>query len=408
MGRVPAGCFFFGADELAAGVRRLLARICFQLERRLFGSTWSRPIIDATRRGGAGPRGRALFVYLALPFHLPKNHPQFGYHQSLHQALWIAEALHDAGYSVDVVDRADAAFRPQQEYDLILSHRVDNRGLEAAIGPRTIKVYLSSGANHRCRNREFRQRLQALEVRRGVTFSNQVWDVEDMPWVECCDHIVGFGNRRVMDTWSSDFQKPAHGFDNTGYFNGQSYPRDWPNARKSFIFLGSLQQIAKGLDVLLEAFSERPAASLHVFSKFRREGDFCAVYHRELFQTPNIHAHGWVNLFDRKFQRIAAECAWLIHPTCSEGSPGSVTNAMSTGLVPIISSAAGVDLHGAGFEIADCSPLAIQRMIDVAVSVDPRQLEEMSARVRKEAASRFTEGAFRSRWKAILEEIHAG
>ncbi len=48
------------------------------------------------------------------------------------------------------------------------------------------------------------------------------------------------------------------------------------------------------------------------------------AFHRELYETPNIEAIGWVDVGSERFREIANGCAALIYPSCSEGQAGSV------------------------------------------------------------------------------------
>jgi hypothetical protein len=355
---------------------------------------------------GQGATRRALFVYLTRPFHLRKDHPAFRQHQSLRQSVIIAQQLAAMGYCVDVVDIKDHSFRPAQPYDLVLSHRSDVTGLEAAFTPQTIRLYLASGTNHRVRNRRVAARLAEVKARRGCDIDAVQWDDEKMPYVESAHAIIGFGNEAVMGTWREFFHGPAYGFDNYGDFCETDFPPILPDAAHHFLFFGSRQQVSKGLDLLLEVFASRPDLHLHICSKFRSEHDFCACYHRELFQTANIHAHGWVDTGSEKFRQLARQCAFAILPSCSEGSPGSITNAITAGIIPIMSSEAGVDVADFGIPLPELTIPAIDAAVTAASNLSAARIAELRAATRAAGRARFSAEAFSCRWREILSEIH--
>jgi glycosyltransferase involved in cell wall biosynthesis len=377
-----------------------------RIEAVLSSKRRSQPVFNVNRV--ANPRGmkRALFVYLTLPFHLRPGHPMFFQHQNRKQAVLIARLLGEFGYLVDVVDITDRSFRPAGVYDLILSHRVDCAGLETAINDKTVKIYLASGTNHLWRNRNIRQRLDALAARRGRALDPVVWDIEDMPWVRNADAVVCFGNEHVVQSWREVCPGPVYGFNNYGMVTNASFSRDYAEARHHFLFFGSGQQVGKGLDLLLEVFPRHPELHLYICSRYEREKDFCECYRHELFETPNIHPCGWIDIKGARFRQLVTRCAWVVHPTCSDASTGSVINAMSAGLVPIVTREAGIDLEDFGILFADDRLETIEQTICKAAQLPAREVEILSQRTHEAAKRDFSEEAFLRRWREILTDIH--
>jgi hypothetical protein len=380
-----------------------LQRAWLALEARRLGKHWLQPVFAAA---GQGAMRRALFVYLTRPFHLREDHPAFRQHQSLRQSVIIAQQLAAMGYCVDVVDVSDRSFRPAQPYDLVLCHRSDATGLEAAFTPQTIRLYLASGTNHRVRNRRVAARLAEVKNRRGCALDAVQWDDEKMPYVESAHAIIGFGNEAVMGTWREFFHGPAYGFDNYGDFCDTDFGPPMTDAAHHFLFFGSRQQVSKGLDLLLEVFASRSDLHLHICSKFRSEPDFCACYQRELFQTANIHAHGWVDTGSKKFRNLTRQCAFTILPSCSEGSPGSITNAITAGIIPMLSSEAGVDVNGFGIPLPELTIPAIDTVVTAASNLPIERIAELRAATRAAGRARFSAEAFSRRWQEILSEVH--
>lgn len=385
----------------------LLKRIYFHLEERLLGRRRKQPVFNACGRSEPGGGRRALLVYMARPFRLPKHHPAFRHHQNLRQATQIAAVLDSFGYTVDAVDLGDRAFRPARPYDLLINHRVDYAGLEKALGPHTLKLYLWSGMNHIVHNQNQQARVQYFTQRKGHSPTDLIWDREDMPYLKIADALVGFGNEFTRASWRSVFSGPAYAFGNYSLEVPQITDRDQAAARNHFLFFGSRQQVGKGLDLLLDVFPKLPHLHLHICGRYKEEQDFCACYAQELFHTPNIHTYGFVDIGGRTFRDIVSRCGFVIHPSCSEGSPGSVINAMATGLIPIVSREAGLDVGESGFTLPDYRIGTIAELVKLVSALPADQLAACSQGILKISSERYSQGRFIERWHEIVGALVA-
>jgi hypothetical protein len=385
-----------------------LQKLLLKLEMKFKGSRLKHPVFNVNNIDDPSSKKSALLVYLSLPFHLKEGHPAFRFHQNLKQSLQIASVLGEFGYSVDVIDIHDKTFKPSRKYDLVMSHRSDISGLEEAIGNDTTLVYLSSGMNHLVHNENQRRRLEYLRTRRGFELKNLVWDDEQSPFLKKADALVGFGNRMIMDSWKRSFSGPRHGFSNYGFPAIPYVKKNWKEARRNFLFLGSGQQLGKGLDLLLEIFPNHPNLHLYICSKYKNEIDFCHYYQRELYKTKNIHPCGWIDIRGQHFLQLVGKCGFVVLPSCSEGSPGSVVNAMTAGLIPLLTREAGIDTEDFGFTFPDDRIETIESALCELAQLDADTLEQRSIATRHIAVTRFSENAFISRWREILRDIHDG
>jgi hypothetical protein len=383
----------------------LLKKVIFAIEIRVFqGRRLTRPVFNFFRRDPAS-RKRALLVYRVIPFHLGKDHPAFRYHQNFKQAMQIATVLDEAGYLVDVAEMGDRKFRAESPYDLVMSHRVDYEGLEKAIGPGTMKVYLSAGMNHIAHNRNQEIRAEYFLERKGKKLRNLPRDQEDMPFLKIADAVVGFGNDCTRNSWKSAFAGPIYNFENYSLRWLQPERRDWDSAKLNFLFFGSHLQLSKGLDITLDVFSQFKDVHLFVCSHYQKDADFCKIYDKELFHTANIHPCGWIDIGGRKFKELVAQCGFVILPSCSEASAGSVVNAMATGLIPIVTPEVGIDMDDFGFCLSD---FRVETIAEVVRSVSRMSAEELVLRSQKVldvSANRLSEEAFLKRWREIIGDL---
>ncbi len=363
-------------------------------------------IYNVNRVSEGGYNKRALLIYLVKPFLIKDDDPLFLTHQNLRQCKQIASILGEFGYVVDVVDVKDKTFKPSKHYDLVISHRVD---LEPEIFGDALKIYLFTGLNHIVHNRNVRRRFQMLHQRRRCLIQPYPIHSEDMPYVRKANVLVGFGNDVCRESWRESFEGPIYTFNNYGFREIRFIERkDFSIARKNFLFFASKGQVARGLDLLLEIFPRHPELNLYICSSFEYEKEFWRCYYREIWKTPNVHPIGWITLGSEQFCELLRKCAYVILPSCSEGSVGSVIQCMWGGLIPVVTKEANIDTGDFGITLASDSLEEIEKTILHLAGLSEDWHREHSVRTRQIAEERFSEDAFINRWREILSEILKG
>ena len=387
-------------------LRDILSELENKLKSIIKSSDYYPVVYNANKVNESNYRKRALLVYLPESFLLNEDDPEFLTHQNLRQCRQIAVLLDEFGYIVDAVHWRNIGPPWNRNYDLIVSDRADLKGVDAFFKKNAIKIFLATSDNYIVHNRLLRKRHESLTERRGTNVKVRRIFPEALPYLMKSDAIIGFGNELIMSTWKELFRGPTFPFNNYG-FNGTEFPdsKDFAAARNNFLFFASRSQVQKGLDLLLEIFPRHPHLHLYVCSGFEKEKDFCACYHKELYETSNIHPIGWVTVNGGEYDELVKKCAYVIHPTCSEGQPGSVVQCMYSGLIPIVTRAAGIDTEDFGITFLDDSLEEIERVI-VEVSQLPESWHRVrSIRTRKVAEEKYSEAAFINRWREILFEI---
>jgi glycosyltransferase involved in cell wall biosynthesis len=228
-----------------------------------------------------------------------------------------------------------------------------------------------------------------------------------MPYAVEADAIVGIGNDYTLGTWGEDSNAARYPFNNSGFPDTRFIfeSKDFGKARGNFLFFASGSQVQKGLDLLLEIFPQLPDLDLYICSSYRKEPDFCACYHKELFETPNIHPMGRIAVNGPEFYELAARCAYIIHPWCSDGQAGSVVQCMHAGLIPLVTREVGVDTEDFGGTFADDSLDEIEKVIVQVASLPETWHQQHSLQTRKIAEEKYSEAAFMKRWREILTEV---
>jgi glycosyltransferase involved in cell wall biosynthesis len=346
---------------------------------------------------------RALLIYVVAPFLLESDSPQLLRHQNSRQCRQIAALLDERGYIVDVVDVKDRRFRPSKKYNLVISNRVT----DPPFARDAVRIYLATTLYHNLHNQNLRKRHEMLYKRRKFRVELRRLYPERMPYVRKSHAIVGFGNEFIMSAWRETFRVPTYPFNNYG-FKETEFPlasKDFSMARRNFLFFASKSQMQKGLDFLLEIFPKHPDLHLYICSPFKTEKDFCTCYHRELYETLNVHPTGWVRVNGPEYDELVRLCAYVIHPSCSDGQPGSVVQCMYSGLIPLVSREAGIDTEDFGITFSDDSLEEVERVIIEVSQLPESWHRERSIRTRKIAEDKYSEEAFVERWREMLAEI---
>ncbi|MEI6437333.1 MAG: glycosyltransferase [Candidatus Omnitrophota bacterium] len=350
---------------------------------------------------------RALLIYLVNSFTRDMRDPLYRQHQNLKQCRQIVSVLDEAGYVVDVVDYRDEKFVPRRAYDLVISHRTRHPYNVALFGDKAYKVYLSSGMSHFVHNLNVMRRHAALLERRGSKLDTITLNTEDLSFLSKAQAIIGFGNDYTMGSWKAVFSGDIYPFNNYALEDTQLVldKKNFHDARKKFLFFASGPQLRKGLDLLLEAFLIRPEYDLYVCSRFQQEKDFCKLYHKELFETANIHPVGFVNMNSQRFYELCEKCAYVILPSAEEGQAGSVVQCMAAGLIPVVTPEVGIDVEGYGVRSDLNSVENIIRVLDQLVCVSDQELREQTIRTRQICDEQYSEPAFINRWRKIITDI---
>lgn len=364
------------------------------------------PIIyNANRTIEAESHKRALLVYLVKPFQIKDNDPRFLRHQNFKQCKQIAELLGEFAYIVDVADVSRKNINIQKDYDLIISNNPKLNDTNINVTKDAIKIYLPAGMNRVQYNKNVLNRYKQLFRRRGCELTIRRLIDENMSFVKKASFIIGFGDDYTKGTWEKDFSTEIFMFNNYGYSSTRFINKDYSSAKHNFLFFTSSNQVGRGLDLLLEIYPKHPELHLYICSSFQYEKDFCRCYHKELYETPNIHPIGKIKVNSAAFYEIIENCAYVILPSCAEGQSGSVIQCMYAGLIPVITKETGINVEEFGITFVNNSLEEIENTIVKLSNFPSTWHREHSEMTRKIAEQKYSEEAFIRNWREILSII---
>ncbi len=402
---------YFLAQQIAKSIRRHLTEI-------------DNPLKAVVSLQPSGPkRGDALLSYRIQPFvtrrngSVPLTDPA-RYHSSYWECEQMAKTLLDLGFAVDVIDWQNREFVPRKPYSVVLDVRHNLSRLAPLLPKECIKIYHADSAHVLSLNAAETQRLLSLQKRRGVTLPLVRWE-HPYQGVEHADYVTYFGNEYTRGTYAFAgkpmFPVPV----TTTSLHPWPEQKDFTSCRKNFLWFGSAGLVHKGLDLVLEVFSQLPEYDLTVCGPIRadrgvrladsfyQDKAFELAYHNELYNTPNIHTIGWVEVNSPEFRSIVNSCIAVVLPSSSEGQNGGVISCLHSALIPIVSFETGVDVDDFGFVLRTSSIEEIKKAVCHIANLPADRLTYMARNAWAHARANHTRESFAKRFRGAIEAILA-
>lgn len=349
--------------------------------------------------------GNVLLSYVVNPFTLKPGEAVPTSHTQHWECLQMAKTFLDFGYNVDVIWFYNDIFLPKKDYAFFIETRWNLQRCVPFLNKDCVKIFHSDTAHILFHNAAEANRLLNLQQRRGITLSPKRFEQPNKA-MEYADCATVLGNEFTMNTFKYA-NKPLY---RVPISAPKLYPfpedKDFAACRKNFLWFGSGGFVHKGLDLLLDAFSQMPDYHLTICGPIDQEEDFKTAFAQELYHTPNIHTIGWVDVNSQKFLDIVNSCLGIVYPTCSEGGGGCVINCMHTGLIPIVSYESSVDISDDyGVILKENTVEEIKQSIQNISSLNPSQLEQMARKSWEFVRQNHTRERFAQVYRQTIEKI---
>jgi Glycosyl transferases group 1 len=351
-------------------------------------------------------KGNVLLSFINDPFFLkPGQSPSIAHHHDW-ESLQMAKTLLELGYCVDVINYNNTRFVPTKEYAILIDARWNLERLGPLLNKDCLKIMHIDTAHWVFHNTALLRRHLEFQQRKKVTPHLRRLQHPNLA-IQYADCATMKGNEFTLGTFSFA-DKPIYPIPTAAPV---LYPwperKDFEQCRKRFLWFGSGGLIHKGLDLVLDAFTDMPQYHLTVCGPIAEEKDFVQVYQKELYETGNIDTIGWVDVGSAKFAEITNRCAGLIYPSCSEGRAGSVVIAMHAGLIPIVSYESGVDVDDFGYTLEDCSIEKIKERICMVAELPAAELKGRAKRAWESARATHTKEKFAEEYRRGISKFIA-
>lgn len=352
-------------------------------------------------------RGNVLISYNLDPFLAKSTEKICNKHTHHWETVEMVNIFLELGYCVDVITLFNDVFVPKKHYSIVIDSRHNLERLTPLLNQDCIRIFYSDTAHITFHNAAECNRLYALQQRKGISLRNHRFE-QPNKGIEYADCAIVLGNEFTINTFKYA-RKPIY---RVPISTTQTYPfpekKDFAACCKRFLWFGSSGLVHKGLDLVLEAFAEMPDYHLTVCGPVNKEPDFEKAFYQELYQTPNIYTHGWIDVSSPEFVKLANSCLGIVYPSCSEGGGGCVILCMHAGLIPIVTYEASVDVKtDYGVVLKEASIQAIKQEIQKISSLPPEDLKAMARRSWEFVRINHTRDKFAREYRKVIAEIIA-
>lgn len=348
-------------------------------------------------------KGNVLLSYRTSPF-LADGETEMRQHTAAWECTQIARTFLDRRYDVDIIYWLDNVFLPKKDYSFFIDVHSNMERISPLLNKDCVKIFHAIWAHWLFHNYAALKRHLDLERRRGIVI-RPMRQLEPTRGIEEANYATILGNSFTASTY--EYAKKPMFLIPISTQTVYPWPdkKDFNACRKHFLWFGGTGLVHKGLDLVLEAFAEMPDYNLTVCGRITYEKDFMRYYHKELFEMPNIHVEGWVDVTSPTFKKIADQCIGLIHPSCSEGQSGAVVNCLHAALIPIVSYESGVDVDSFGIVLKDCSIDEIKKSVHYVSDLPSQQLRLMARQAWEFARSNHTRERFAEQYSKAVDKI---
>lgn len=349
-------------------------------------------------------KGNVLISYITHPFYLKENDLAFYSHTNQWECKQIANTWVKHGYNVDIIDWDNSTFLPKKDYLFFIDIHSNMKRIAPILRKDCKKILHITGSHWRFQNDAENKRLLALKERKGITLQPRR-KVPSSLGIEYADCATILGNKFTQETFAYSgknlYPIPLSTTVQFPFFENKEFDK----IRKKFLWFGSSGMVHKGLDLVLDTFSELPEYHLTVCGPVKQESDFEKAYHKELYNTPNILTLGLIDVRSNQFLKVITENIGLVYPSCSEGQSGSVITCLHAGLIPIISYESGVDIDDFGLLLKKCSLDEIKDSIKMVSNYSEGKLKTMSNKAWQYAREHHTREKFSESYDQFVNKI---
>ena len=363
------------------------------------------------------PKGNVLLSYIIDPFFVSDEKLISNSHHHDWLSWQIAQTFLRFNYAVDAIDYRNNIFKPEKKYSFFVGARTNFQRITKLLNKDCFKIVHLDTAHWLFSNLSAYKRCIDIQKRRKTTLKSYKM-IETNLAIEYADMATtNLGNQFNVSTYEFA-QKPIY---QIPLPTCTTYPwpkeKDFAKCKRNFLWIGSNGLVHKGLDLVLEAFADLPEYNLIVCgpiksiqdtnnsNKIILEHDFEEAYQKELFDTPNIHTTGWVDIESNQFLDILNSCVAIIFPSCSEGGGASAITCMQAGLIPCVSFESNVEVRDFGITLNHSSIDEIKQAIQSIGTSTPENLARRARQSWEFAQTYHTKDFFEKEYDIFVSKI---
>jgi len=351
---------------------------------------------------------RVLIAYLTEPYKNPKNISLR--HTNLTESYTAGKVFHDLEFTVDCVHAYSDEKINFENYDVI--YGVVGTVMSASFSANNdiARIHYAPGVHQAFAHRETAYKMRTVYNKTKEWMTSSARYGGHVNWgyaVYLSDHVIVLGNEFTLHTYTEqDKQKDRYSVLSAFFFDRQKPDlehKNYAEAKKHFLWFGSMGLIHKGLDICLDIFLERDDITLHICGAPRKEKEFWKYYDPLIKGRKNIIVHGFVDVASPDFAAILAQCGFVIFPSVSEGGAAALLNVVGNGgLVPVYTRATGVDFCDFGMEIEAPAADLFRQAINTAAAMKEEELKQRTIKGYNAVRENYTLDRYEENLKKII------
>lgn len=354
---------------------------------------------------------RVLIAYLTEPYRHSKNISRR--HTNLTESFTAGKVFHDLGFSVDCVHAYSEEKIKFENYDVLYGIVGTVMSSSFSKPKDMVRIHYAPGVHQAFAHRETAYKMRAVHRKTDSWMTSSVRYGGHINWgfaVYLSDHVIVLGNAFTLNTYTEqDNQKERYSSLPAFFFNTQQpdlEKKNYAEAKKHFLWFGSMGLTHKGLDSCLDIFLERDDLTLHICGAPRKEKEFWDYYDPLIKGRKNIIVHGFVDIASLEFAAILSRCGFVIFPSVSEGGAAALLNVVGNGgLVPLYTQATGVDFQEFGIEVPKPDTDLFRRAINVAAEMSDEELKQRTVRGYNTVRENYTLDKYEENLKKIISDL---
>ena len=362
------------------------------------------------------PRGwpKALLYYKTEPLFNPLLVKRY-VHTNNWEIVEMCRILHHAGFQVDVVDRSEKEWLPEDEYSLLIGSAGGRAGWRyphyASEMPSALRVFYATNSEAERAKAQVLARYEAFEARTGVGASPmRVPDNVDIEAsMSLTDAIICLDANGYSSASYERFALPTYKVV-PSTSPAVRFDPAWRTSRRSrsFLCFSGSGFIAKGVDMVVEAFARMPDLTVYIAGP-GGDAAFWEAYGGIIESSPNILYEGFLDVGGRRFKELCGQCSFVILPSSSEAACTSVATAMRAALVPITTYETGVDDGRAGFLLPSQDKDLIGVIAETASRASKMDSDSYWSKVNitRQRSAIFSQGGFSGKFSQALFDVLA-
>ena len=332
-------------------------------------------------------------------------------HTNYMECYTAAESFKELGFNVDVVNFMNECTIDFRNYDVVygFGHALEN-SFYSEYAENIIKIYYSTGACPFFWNKESTLRILNFKYNKKKIIPQSGRLVEYF-WplqLIMSDYNICLGNQFMANTYLNI--NPNLNIRTLNNFFYDVYDidlskKDYNESKNHFLWFGSAGLIHKGLDILIDIFSERNDIVLHICGASKNEIKFFKYYKQIIKVSKNIIDHGFINIESDDFKHLMNNCVFVLLPSAAEGQPGSILNVMANGgLIPIVSEASGLDVYDYGYILKSIEKENIINIINKILLLTERELYDKSLKTKSVVREEYSYQKYKENIKKYLSD----